>query len=100
MADRGMGALEYRPVIERTTDKDDIDLTYAPVRGYADEHTTSFNGTGLATRKKLKQVCAPFRYLNPDIYHRADPRCRELKIDSEQQKVIQRAFDEIRERLG
>ena len=44
------------------------DLTYAPVRGYADEHTTSFNGAGLATRKKLKQVCAPFRYLNPDLY--------------------------------
>ncbi|MDH4555725.1 type II toxin-antitoxin system HipA family toxin [Pseudomonas sp. BN417] len=84
------------------------DLTYASVRGYADEHTTSFNGSGLATRKKLKQVCAPFRYLTPDLYIEQTldalsgwpPLCSELEIDPEQQKVIQRAFDEIRKRLG
>ncbi|MCY1550742.1 hypothetical protein D9M68_870170 [compost metagenome] len=84
------------------------DLTYAPVRGYADEHTTSFNGAGLATRKKLKQVCAPFRYLNPALYIEQtldalsgwQPLCRELEIDPEQQKIIQLALDEIRKRLG
>ncbi|HBO0349166.1 TPA: type II toxin-antitoxin system HipA family toxin [Pseudomonas aeruginosa] len=84
------------------------DLTYAPVRGYADEHTTSFNGAGLATRKKLKQVCAPFRYLNPDLYVEQTldalsgwpSLCGELEIAPDQQKVIQRAFDEIRNRLG
>ncbi|MCY1291663.1 hypothetical protein D9M70_408610 [compost metagenome] len=84
------------------------DLTYAPVRGYADEHTTSFNGAGLATRKKLKQVCAPFRYLNPDLYVEQTldalsgwpSLCGELEIAPDQQNVIQRAFDEIRNRLG
>lgn len=84
------------------------DLTYAPVRGYADEHTTSFSGTGLATRKKLKQVCAPFRYLTPDLYIEQaldalsewSSLCYELEIDTQQQKVIQRAFDENRQRLG
>lgn len=84
------------------------DLTYAPVRSYADEHTTSFSGAGLATRKKLKQVCAPFRYLTPDLYIEQaldalsewSSLCCELEIDTQQQKVIQRAFDENRQRLG
>lgn len=84
------------------------DLTYAPVRRYADEHTTSFSGAGLATRKKLKQVCAPFRYLNPDRYIEQtldalsewQSLCRDLEIDPQQQKVIQRALDESRKRLG
>ncbi|WP_035580532.1 type II toxin-antitoxin system HipA family toxin [Halomonas sp. TG39a] len=84
------------------------DLTYAPVRGYADEHTTSFSGVGLATRKKLKQVCAPFRYLTPELYIEQtldalsewSSLCRELEIDAKQQKMIQRAFDENRQRLG
>ncbi|MBR9905987.1 MAG: type II toxin-antitoxin system HipA family toxin [Gammaproteobacteria bacterium] len=84
------------------------DLTYAPVRGYADEHTTSFSGAGLATCKKLKQVCAPFRYLTPDLYIEQtldalsewSSLCRELEIDAKQQKMIQRAFDESRQRLG
>ena len=84
------------------------DLTYAPVRGYADEHTTSFSGAGLATRKTLKQVCAPFRYLTPDLYieQTLDALsewsflCRELEIDAKQQKIIQRAFDENSQRLG
>jgi len=83
------------------------DLTYAPVRGYADEHTTSFNGSGLATRKKLKQVCAPFRYLDPDLYIEQTldalsgwpSLCTELEIAPDQQRLIQRAFDEIRNRL-
>ncbi|MGE6608448.1 hypothetical protein ACQKE4_18325 [Halomonas sp. NPDC076908] len=30
------------------------DLTYAPVRRYADEHTTSFSGAGLATSAGLR----------------------------------------------
>lgn len=84
------------------------DLTYAPVRGYADEHTTSISGAGLATRKKLKQVCAPFQYLKPDLYIEQtldalsgwSSLCRELEIDAKQQKVIQRAFDEKRQHLG
>ena len=84
------------------------DLTYAPVRGYADEHTTSISGAGLATRKKLKQVCAPYRYLNPDRYIEQtldalsewSSLCRELDIETQQQTVIQRAFDEIHRRLG
>ncbi|MBT2786021.1 MULTISPECIES: type II toxin-antitoxin system HipA family toxin [unclassified Halomonas] len=84
------------------------DLTYAPVRGYADEHTTSFSGAGLATRKKLKQVCASFRYLTHDLYIEQTldalsewtSLCRELEIDAKQQKIIQRAFDENRQRLG
>ncbi|KIN13227.1 type II toxin-antitoxin system HipA family toxin [Halomonas sp. KHS3] len=84
------------------------DLTYAPVRGYADEHTTSFSGAGLATRKKLNQVCASFSYLNPDLYidqtldalSEWSSLCRELEIDAKQQKMIQRAFDENRQRLG
>lgn len=84
------------------------DLTYAPLRRYADEHTTSFSGAGLATRKKLKQVCAPFRYLNLNLYIEQtldalsewQSLCRDLEIDAQQQKVIQRAFDESRKRLG
>ncbi len=84
------------------------DLTYAPVRGYADEHTTSISGAGLATRKKLKQVCAPFRYLNPDLYIEQtldalsgwSSLCRELEIDATQQAMIQRALSENRKRLG
>lgn len=83
------------------------DLTYAPVRGYADEHTTSISGAGLATRKKLKQACAPFRYLTPDLYieqtldaiSRWPSLCRELEIDANQQKLIQKAFDDIYKRL-
>ncbi|MEH6641250.1 type II toxin-antitoxin system HipA family toxin [Vreelandella glaciei] len=83
------------------------DLTYAPVRGYADEHTTSISGAGVATRKKLKQVCAPFRYLDPDLYIEQTldalagwpTLCHELEIDNQQQKLIQRAFDEKYQRL-
>jgi len=83
------------------------DLTYAPVQGFADEHTTSFNGSGLATRKKLKQVCAAFRYLDPDIYIEQtldalsgwSSLCTELEIDPDQERIIQRAFNEIRKRL-
>ena len=83
------------------------DLTYAPVRGYADEHTTAINGAGLATRKNLKQVCASFRYLNPDLYIEQtldilsdwQHLCRELEIDPAQQKIIQRAFDKAHKRL-
>lgn len=84
------------------------DLTYAPVRGYADEHTTSISGAGLATRKRLKQVCAPYRYLKTDQYIEQTldalsewpSLCRELDIEAKQQAVIQRAFDEIHRHLG
>lgn len=83
------------------------DLTYAPVQGFADEHTTSFKGSGLATRKKLKQVCAAFRYLDPDIYIEQtldalsgwSSLCTELEIDPDQERIIQRAFNEIRKHL-
>ncbi|MDH1555653.1 type II toxin-antitoxin system HipA family toxin [Stutzerimonas stutzeri] len=83
------------------------DLTYAPVQGFADEHTTSFNGSGLATRKNLKQVCAAFRYLDPDIYIEQtldalsgwSSLCTELEIDPNQERIIQQAFNEIRKRL-
>lgn len=83
------------------------DLTYAPVQGFADEHTTSFNGSGLATRKNLKQVCSAFRYLDPDLYIEQtldalagwSSLCTELEIDPNQQRIIQRAFNEIRKRL-
>lgn len=84
------------------------DLTYAPVTGYADEHTTSISGAGLATRKRLKQVCAPYRYLKTDQYIEQTldalsewpSLCRELDIEAKQQAVIQRAFDEIHRHLG
>ncbi|MBW4653889.1 MAG: HipA domain-containing protein [Kaiparowitsia implicata GSE-PSE-MK54-09C] len=83
------------------------DLAYSQIQGYADEHTTSFSGAGLATRKKLKQVCAAFSYLRPDAYIEQTldalsgwhSLCCELEIAPEQQKFIQRAFDETRKRL-
>lgn len=70
-------------------------------------HTTSFNGSGLPTRKNLKQVCSAFRYLDPDIYIEQTldalagwpSLCTELEIDPNQQRIIQRAFNEIRKRL-
>lgn len=84
------------------------DLTYAPIRGYADEHTTSFMGAGLATRNTLKQVCEPFRYLKLDRYIEQTldalswwpSLSRELDIAPTQQKMIQQAFDEIYKRMS
>jgi serine/threonine-protein kinase HipA len=83
------------------------DLTFARVRGMADEHTTAFSGAGLPTRKVLRQVCETFSFLKVDQYIEQTLEalsgwtglCRELDIAGQQEAEIQAAFDLIRSRL-
>lgn len=84
------------------------DLTFARVRGMADEHTTAFAGAGLPTRKALRKVCEPFSFLKVDHYIEQTLEalsgwrglCRELDIAGQQEAEIQAALDLIRVRLG
>ncbi|MNF70186.1 putative DNA-binding transcriptional regulator [compost metagenome] len=84
------------------------DLTFARVRGMADEHTTAFAGAGLPTRKALRKVCEPFSFLRVDQYIEQTldalsgwrGLCRELDIAEQQEAEIQAALDLIRVRLG
>lgn len=84
------------------------DLTFARVRGMADEHTTAFAGSGLPTRKALRKVCETFSFLKVDQYIEqtldvlAGWRgvCRELDIAEQQAAEIQRALEQICTRLG
>lgn len=84
------------------------DLTFARVRGMADEHTTAFAGAGLPTRKALRKVCESFSFLKVDQYIEQTLEvlsgwtglCRELDIAGQQQVEIQTALDLIRTRLG
>ena len=84
------------------------DLTFARVHGMADEHTTAFAGAGLPTRKALRKVCGPFSFLKVDHYIEQtldalsewDGLCKALDIAGGQKDEVQRAFEEIRGRLG
>ncbi len=84
------------------------DLTFARVRGMADEHTTAFAGAGLPTRKVLRKVCDAFSFLKVDQYIEqaldalAGWRglCRELDVAGQQEADIQVALEQIRTRLG
>lgn len=84
------------------------DLTFARVRGMADEHTTAFAGAGLPTRKALRKVCESFSFLKVDHYIEQALEalsgwrglCRELDIAGQQEAEIQVALDLIRARLG
>ena len=84
------------------------DLTFARVRGMADEHTTAFAGAGLPTRKALRKVCEAFSFLKVDQYIEQTldalsgwrGLCHELDIAGQQQTGIQVALEHIRTRLG
>lgn len=84
------------------------DLNFSSVQGFRDEHSTAFAGSGLPTRKKLREVCAGFRYLKPDLFIEQTldalagwpELCRELEIDKGQMQRIQRSLDAIRGSLG
>ena len=84
------------------------DLTFARVRGMADEHTTAFAGAGLPTRKTLRKVCEPFSFLKVDHYIEQTlealsgwgEMCRELDIAGQQEAEIEGALEQIRTRLG
>lgn len=43
-------------------------MTFAGVRGVADEHTTAFAGAGLPIRKAQRKVCEAFSFLKVDQY--------------------------------
>ena len=83
------------------------DLTFARVRGMADEHTTAFAGAGLPTRKTLRKVCQAFSFLKVDQYIEQTlgalsgwrGLCRELDVAEQQEVEIQAALDLIRARL-
>jgi len=84
------------------------DLTFARVRGMADEHTTAFAGAGLPTCKALRKVCEPFSFLKVDQYIERTldalsgwrGLCRELDIVGQQEAEIQVALEQVRTRLG
>lgn len=84
------------------------DLTFAHVRGMADEHTTAFAGAGLPTRKALRKVCDAFSFLKVDQYIEQTldalsgwrGLCRELDIADQQVVEVQVALEQIRARLG
>lgn len=84
------------------------DLTFARVRGMADEHTTAFAGAGLPTRKVLRKVCETFSFLKVDQYIEQTldalsgwhELCRELDIAGQQEDEILGALEQIRTRLG
>lgn len=43
------------------------DLTYAPLLNFrSDEHTSTFLGRGLATYQRVRELCRPYTYLDPD----------------------------------
>lgn len=83
------------------------DLTFARMHG-VDEHTTAFAGAGTPTRQALRKVCDPFSFLKVDEYIEQTLEalsawrelCQELDIAARQRDEVQRAFGEIRERLG
>jgi serine/threonine-protein kinase HipA len=84
------------------------DLTFARVRGMANEHTTAFVGAGLPTRKVLRKVCEAFSFLKVDQYIEQTldalagwrGLCRELDVAGQQETEIQAALAQIRTRLG
>lgn len=84
------------------------DLTFARVRGMADEHTTAFAGAGLPTRKVLRKVCEPFSFLKVDHYIEQTLEalsgwgelCGEFDIAGQQKAEIEGALKQIRTRLG
>lgn len=84
------------------------DLTFARVRGMADEHTTAFAGAGLPTRKALRKVCESFSFLKVDQYIEQTldalsgwhELCRELDIAGQQEEEIRVALEQIWTRLG
>lgn len=84
------------------------DLTFARVRGMADEHTTSFAGEGQPTRKALRKVCESFGFLKVDQYIEQTldalsgwgGLCRELEIAGQQKAEIQAALEQVRTGLG
>jgi serine/threonine-protein kinase HipA len=84
------------------------DLTFARVRGMADEHTTAFAGAGLPTRKSLRKVCEAFSFLKVDQYIEQTldalsgwrGLCRELDVAEQQEVEIQAALEQTRTRLG
>ena len=83
------------------------DLTFSQVQGMADEHTTSFAGSGLPSRKALRKVCEPFSFLKVDQYIEQafealsgwDRLCVDMNVERQQASMVSRAFAAINKRL-
>lgn len=80
------------------------DLTFANTSGRGNEHTSAFAGAGQPSRTVIKKVCAPFSFLEPDLYieqtlealSQWNQHCADLNIDKAQRDHLQMAFNSIR----